>query len=204
MDDYALVMSILSRNLGEGVREFPPREPAFIEKPSMASMYSESRPTQSARPSPILPEKIFETLKFNFQFDGVVINLMEGKLAKANRFVKSIKFLANSESYLDQSSGLACFGIYFLSVKGTQLNNGTLSLSIVLCNIQLDDTRSSNRSKIRQYLSCKDWDEVKSRKAIIVETCQNEPNYMVDVTAIIKENDIFGNLHRSSIYQILC
>ncbi|XP_030555732.1 vacuolar protein sorting-associated protein 13 [Drosophila novamexicana] len=181
MDDYALVMSILSRNLGEGVREFPPREPAFIEKPSMASMYSESRPTQSARPSPILPEKIFETLKFNFQFDGVVINLME-----------------------DQSSGLACFGIYFLSVKGTQLNNGTLSLSIVLCNIQLDDTRSSNRSKIRQYLSCKDWDEVKSRKAIIVETCQNEPNYMVDVTAIIKENDIFAEVRVRSFDLIVC
>lgn len=90
---------------------------------------------------------------------------------------------------------MACFGIYYLSVKGTKLNNGTLSVSVVLCNIQLDDTRSSNKSKIRQYLSCKNWDAEKSKKDRILDTCQKEVwNYMVDITAIIKEDDVFGNM----------
>lgn len=88
--------------------------------------------------------------------------------------------------YLAEDQGLARFGIYFLSVKGVQLNSGTLKTSIVLCNIQLDDTRDSNKSKIRQYLSCKDWQKS-------VETCVTEQKYMVDVTAIMNPTETFGN-----------
>lgn len=87
--------------------------------------------------------------------------------------------------FLAENQGLARFGIYFLSVKGVQLNNGTLKTSIVLCNIQLDDTRESNKSKIRQYLSCKDWQKS-------VETCVTEQKYMVDVTAIMNPTETFG------------
>jgi len=169
MDDYALVMSILNRNLSEGNAEFPPEDTQVQDNKPRVLPQSEIRRTRSTTASTTATpaEKVYEKLKFNFQFDGVIINLMEG-----------------------DDRGLACFGIYFLSVKGTQLNNNTLSTSIVLCNIQLDDTRVNSKGKIRQYLSCKNWN--KTDKSELLEMCAKEPTYMVDITAIIKENDTFG------------
>lgn len=79
-DDYALVMLVLNRNLNEGLEEFPPSE----EAPQEAQVRPERRNSRAGRlsrtvqVSPIR-EKIHESIKFNFQFDGVVINLMEGK-----------------------------------------------------------------------------------------------------------------------------
>lgn len=91
-----------------------------------------------------------------------------------------------------EDEGLARFGVYFLSVKGSKLDNGTLSTSVVLCNIQVDDTRKNTKTKIRQYLSRKDWVEPKLKTEEIIDACYNELNFMVDMTAIIKENDTFG------------
>ncbi|XP_062132408.1 intermembrane lipid transfer protein Vps13 isoform X1 [Drosophila sulfurigaster albostrigata] len=179
MDDYALVMSILNHNLSEGNAEFPPEEVKAPEKPLPEAR--RTRTTEDRVQSLITPvvEKVYEKLKFNFQFDGVTINLMEA-----------------------EDRGLACFGIYFLSVKGTQLNNNTLSTSIVLCNIQLDDTRPGSKGKIRQYLSCKNWNI--SDKNEIIEACKKDPTYMVDVTAIIKENDTFAEVRVRGFDLIVC
>ncbi|KAH8307603.1 hypothetical protein KR044_004766 [Drosophila immigrans] len=181
MEDYALVMAILNHNLSEGNAELPD-EVTAPEKPREAS--ADSKRPQSAVDratvaiAPVV-EKVYEKLKFNFQFDGVIINLMEA-----------------------EDRGLACFGIYFLSLKGTQLNNNTLSVSIVLCNIQLDDTRPNNKSKIRQYLSCKNWNN--SDRNEMLEVCKTDPNYMVDVTAIIKENDTFAEVRVRGFDMIVC
>ncbi|XP_034479091.1 vacuolar protein sorting-associated protein 13 isoform X2 [Drosophila innubila] len=181
MDDYALVMSILNRNLSEGNAEFPPEDTQVQDNKPRALPQSEIRRARSTTASTIAKpaEKVYEKLKFNFQFDGVIINLMEG-----------------------DDRGLACFGIYFLSVKGTQLNNNTLSTSIVLCNIQLDDTRVNTKGKIRQYLSCKNWN--KTDKSELIDMCAKEPTYMVDITAIIKENDTFAEVRVRSFDLIVC
>ncbi|TDG48268.1 hypothetical protein AWZ03_005223 [Drosophila navojoa] len=183
MDDYALIMSILNKNLREGLNEFPLKEVEIKQPPSHTVQRTGTlvEPSGSVQISDD-PLKVCESLKINFQFDGVIINLME-----------------------EENEGLACFGIYYLSVKGTKLNNGTFSVSVVLCNIQLDDTRSSNKSKIRQYLSCKNWDAEKSKKNKILETCQKEVwNYMVDITAIIKEDDVFAEVRVRSFDLIVC
>lgn len=60
-----------------------------------------------------------------------------------------------------------------------------MNTSIVLCNMQLDDTRPNLTSKIRQYLSCKDWQKN-------VDVCFTEHKYMVDLTAIMNANETFG------------
>ncbi|XP_017837309.1 vacuolar protein sorting-associated protein 13 isoform X2 [Drosophila busckii] len=181
-NDYALVMSILNRNLTEGQDEFPPDKDFDAAKPAAAAVPSstsiDSRPSSHAVSS---EAKVYETLKFNFQFDGVIINLMEA-----------------------ENQGLARFGIYFLSVKGTKLSNNTLSTSTVLCNIQLDDTRPNTKSQIRQYLSRKDWTQPKFDTDEIIDACYNERNYMVDVTAIIKENDIFAEVRVNGFELIVC
>ncbi|KMY92020.1 vacuolar protein sorting-associated protein 13 [Drosophila simulans] len=181
-DDYALVMLVLNRNLNEGLEEFPPSE----EAPQQAQVRPERRNSRAGRLSRTVQvspkrEKIHESIKFNFQFDGVVINLMEG-----------------------EGAGLARFGIYFLSVKGTKLDNGTLSTSVVLCNIQMDDMRSNSKSQIRQYLSRKDWVQPKLDTDDIIDACYNERNFMVDVTAIIKEDDTFAEVRVRGFDLIVC
>ncbi|XP_016940577.3 intermembrane lipid transfer protein Vps13 [Drosophila suzukii] len=181
-DDYALVMNILNHNLNEGLDEFPPSEEAPVEqkyRPERRNSYGERTPrTIEATPK---REKIHESIKFNFQFDGVVINLMEA-----------------------EDAGLARFGIYFLSIKGTKLDNNTLSTSVVLCNIQMDDMRQNTNSQIRQYLSRKDWVQPKMDTDEIIDACYNERNFMVDVTAIIKEDDTFAEIRVRGFDLIVC
>lgn len=200
MADYGLVMSILNKNLSEGSHEFPPvpEERKVPEVPVRSGNYQTRNPSFIMAPSNMdnMPatSKAYDKLKFSFQFDGVTINLLEGNISHWTRTLASVTYYIYIFVYfLAENQGLARFGIYFLSVKGVQLNNGTLKTSIVLCNIQLDDTRESNKSKIRQYLSCKDWQKS-------VETCVTEQKYMVDVTAIMNPTETFGNNIRQIIH----
>lgn len=90
MADYALVMAILNKNLAEGVDEFPPME---FEEPVQPQVQVVEAHRGSGLNFPVDSTRwttehlmvatrsglIYDTLKFNFQFDGVVINLLEGK-----------------------------------------------------------------------------------------------------------------------------
>ncbi|KAH8253644.1 hypothetical protein KR032_006328 [Drosophila birchii] len=180
-DDFALVMLVMNYNLSEGLDEFPPNEDVPQAKPKTPERRL-SRVDRQTRGS-ILPtnEKIIEAIKFNFQFDGVIINLME-----------------------TEDEGLARFGIFFLSLKGTKLDNGTLSTSVVLCNIQVDDTRKNSKTQIRQYLSRKDWADKKMGTDEIIDACYSDRNFMVDMTAIVKENDTFAEVRVRSFDLIVC
>lgn len=79
MDDYALIMSILNKNLNEGLAEFPPNEVEIKVPPSHIAQRTgtnaESGASVQISDDPL---KVCESLKLNFQFDGVIINLMEG------------------------------------------------------------------------------------------------------------------------------
>lgn len=44
--------------------------------------------------------------------------------------------------------GLASFGIHFLSLKGCKLVDESMSASIVLCDVQLDDIRPDRQKFI--------------------------------------------------------
>ena len=64
--------------------------------------------------------------------------------------------------------------------------------------MQIDDTRSKSKSQITKYLCRKEW-HTTNVEAInplgvneVTNECRHEQNYMVDVTAIIKEEDTFG------------
>lgn len=105
---------------------------------------------------------------------------------------------------------MACFGIYFFSARGSQLIDGTLSTHLVLCNIQIEDTRENTTSKITKYLCRKDWHEPydsmdvvnPNSAAQVYKDCRTEQNYMLDLTAIIKENDTFGKSSKFVTYFI--
>lgn len=53
--------------------------------------------------------------------------------------------------FVDRNEGLATFGIHFLSVKGQKLVDESLSASVVLCDVQLDDTRPDRQNNITRY-----------------------------------------------------
>ncbi|XP_039957880.1 vacuolar protein sorting-associated protein 13 [Bactrocera tryoni] len=204
MEDYAVIMAILNRNLSEGADEFPPVEeperPQTPKSPDLRAQDSKGdvesatgSSTAKRKVSAVVsatntPQKstVHVQMKFSFLFDGVVINLL-----------------------LNNEEGLARFGLYFLSLKGNKLVNGTLNTSIVLCNIQIDDTRKSNQSPIKKYLCRKDWNESQLHKqteptADMIDACKTELNYMLDLTASIKEDDIFAEVRVSSFDLILC
>lgn len=91
MPDYALVMAILNKNLTEGVDEFPPLEvdePVHTQAPVATARGVEQYPVDSNRWTTehlmvtVTSGQIYDKMKFNFQFDGVVINLLEGKYFK--------------------------------------------------------------------------------------------------------------------------
>lgn len=63
-------------------------------------------------------QKVHTFLQFAFQMDSIVLNL-----------------------FTHENQGLASFGIHFLSLKGYKLADESLSASIVLLDMQLDDTR---------------------------------------------------------------
>ena len=122
--------------------------------------------------------------------DGVVLNLMSGV-----------------------NEGLVLFGLYIISLKGTKLVDETLTTNIVLCNMQLDDTRPHNTSEITKYLCRKDWSALElekdmrnyeSKEAEIDERLVTDTQYMLDVTAVIKQNDTVANVRISSFDLILC
>lgn len=72
----------MNNNLSEGLAEFPPKEEP-IKEPIKAPSERPSRVVKSSRiVAQPRTQKVHESLKFNFQFDGVVINLMEGKIKK--------------------------------------------------------------------------------------------------------------------------
>lgn len=204
MDDYGLIMSILNRNMNEGANEFPnlAAAPASSSQTPKSPFASPQRTPQDSpakkavdqlkdkmRLKKIEREKISEQFKFNFQFDGVVINLMA-----------------------DVDQGLARFGMYVLSLRGTKLMDETLTTNIVLCNMQLEDTRPSNGSEIKKYLCRKGWlnEEMNGNlesptgEGDSAKKCKEDSNYMLDVTAVIKQNDTVAKVRISSFDLILC
>ena len=190
MDDYALIMSILNRNMKEGLNEFPAvvteshPKPGVVPKTPLDSPARKGGDQSADKLRPKVPhqDKISEQFKFNIQLDGVVLNLMSGV-----------------------NEGLARFGLYVISLKGTKLVDETLTTNIVLCNMQLDDTRPHNTSEITKYLCRKDWSALElekdmrnyeSKEAEIDEKLVTDTQYMLDVTAVIKQNDTVVNIRR--------
>lgn len=54
--------------------------------------------------------------------------------------------------FLAPGQGLASFGIHFLSLKGCKLVDESMSASIVLCDVQLDDIRPDRQKFITKFV----------------------------------------------------
>lgn len=125
MKDHQLILSILNKNFAEGSDVYEPAEVEEVsEEKEVKSIESEATVKQVSSTS-CEPKSVYEQIRFNFQFDGVIINL-----------------------FMNDKTPFAKFGIYFFSLKGKQFDNGVLTTSIVLVDMQLDDLRPTSHGKI--------------------------------------------------------
>lgn len=100
-------------------------------------------------------KKIDTFLQFSFQMDSIVLNLFT-----SNENLSTLSWIAAHFTYnnfsifspLAPTHGLASFGIHFLSLKGCKLVDESMSASIVLCDVQLDDIRPDRQNFITKFV----------------------------------------------------
>lgn len=166
-------MDILNRNLKEGASERNVIRPGDALAIEADVTKSESTDTQALVKSSETKEsssgeQVATFLKFAVTLDSLVINL-----------------------YTDQDVGLATCGIYVLSVKGSILANGAINVSLILYDIQLDDTREERKNTLNRYMGRKNNRE------------EDEQKTMLDITCSLKGNSTFADVRISGFDLII-
>ncbi|KAL5288954.1 hypothetical protein ACFFRR_009268 [Megaselia abdita] len=187
MKDHQLILSILNKNLSEGADIYIPSEIEEVseEKDEVRSITEDLTTVKQVKETSAEPKTVFEQIRFNFQFDGAIINL-----------------------FMNDKTPFAKFGIYFLSLKGKQFDNGGLTTSIVLVDMQLDDLRPTSQGKITRYM-CRKESELESSALdasvqSLTTTSKKHPQHMLDLTANIQPTEIFAELRISGFDLIIC
>ncbi|EAL40459.3 AGAP005082-PA [Anopheles gambiae str. PEST] len=204
--DYSVIMQILSKNMTEGQEEF--KKPVKIEKsptsPQAKSNWTAVAKKAAAKPfgvdmaqlkasenkpsdKPLEPAKVDTFLKFSFQVDSINIKL----------------FTAPGE-------GLAGFEVFYLSLQGRKLTDGSLNTAIVLCDIRLDDIRPNRENMLTRLMERRSQES--SMDLSSVKDCDEEPpessmafplRSMINITFNMKESDMFADVKVSSFNLIL-
>uniref|UniRef100_A0A182TV09 Vacuolar protein sorting-associated protein 13 n=1 Tax=Anopheles melas TaxID=34690 RepID=A0A182TV09_9DIPT len=191
--DYSVIMQILSKNMTEGQEEFKkPRNQTgrqWLKRQrlnhcvDMAQLKaSENKPSDK----PVEPAKVDTFLKFSFQVDSINIKL----------------FTAPGE-------GLAGFEVFYLSLQGRKLTDGSLNTAIVLCDIRLDDIRPNRENMLTRLMERRSQES--SMDLSSVKDCDEEPESslafplrsMINITFNMKESDMFADVKVSSFNLIL-
>lgn len=107
------------------------------------------------------------------------------------------------------NEGLARFGLYYLSLNGQNLVDGSMSTSIVLCDVNLDDTRPNREGKITRFMERRErevtvnLDVPGSSTSMELRQKEQEEKSMIDVTFRMKENEMFADVKVFSFNLIL-
>ncbi|XP_055538544.1 intermembrane lipid transfer protein Vps13 isoform X2 [Wyeomyia smithii] len=217
--DYSVIMQILSKNMTEGQDEFKklaiktqksPTSPQIINyTTSNADNYAldgksnwstvakkaTAKPfgvdvavlkaKQETIPKDPVKQKVDVFLKFSFQVDSINIKL----------------FTAPGE-------GLAAFEIFYLSLQGNKLTNGSLNTAVILCDIRLDDIRPNRENMLTRLMERR---SNKHSKISIASRSDDDETIalmaplhsMIDVTFNMEENEMFADVKVSSFNLIL-
>lgn len=105
--------------------------------------------------------------------------------------------------------GLACFGLYYLSLNGQNLVDGSMSTSIVLCDVHLDDTRPNREGKITRFMERREKGSTLNLVEAGPSSAPEQTRSMIDVTFRMEANDMFGeySFHNTCAFmseRILC
>lgn len=91
------------------------------------------------------------------------------------------------------NEGLARFGLYYLSLNGRNLVDGSMSTALVLCDVHLDDTRPNREGKITRFMERRERGSMANlMEAGPSTSIDHNTRSMIDVTFRMKDNDMFG------------
>lgn len=109
-----------------------------------------SAPSDAA-PSSKEKKDVAKFLQYSFQMDSIILNLFTGifRFCLKKYMIVLISLLSDFKA---PNEGLASFGIHFLSLKGHKLVDESMSASVVLCDVQLDDIRPGRQNLITKYV----------------------------------------------------
>lgn len=86
--------------------------------------------------------------RFKWTASFSTCSLVNFTFASRNELIVLISLFLHFEA---PNEGLASFGIHFLSLKGHKLVDESMSASVVLCDVQLDDIRPGRQNLITKY-----------------------------------------------------
>ena len=92
-----------------------------------------------------------------------------------------------------------------LSLNGQTLVDGSLSTSIILCDVNLDDTRPNREGKISRFMERREREVVNCDmpSSSTSADVREEMKSMIDVTFRMKENEMFADVKVFSFNLIL-
>uniref|UniRef100_A0A182SWQ1 VPS13-like middle region domain-containing protein n=1 Tax=Anopheles maculatus TaxID=74869 RepID=A0A182SWQ1_9DIPT len=144
---------------------------------------TDSKSTQAKQPE---AAKVDTFLKFCFQVDSINIKL----------------FTAPGE-------GLAGFEVFYLSLQGRKLTDGSLNTAIVLCDIRLDDIRPNRENMLTRLMERRSQETSLDRPSVKEYEDESESSMtsplrsMINITFNMKESDMFADVKVSSFNLIL-
>uniref|UniRef100_A0A2M4CVW7 Putative vacuolar protein n=1 Tax=Anopheles darlingi TaxID=43151 RepID=A0A2M4CVW7_ANODA len=202
--DYSVMMQIISKNMTEGKDEFEKKTSmekyptSFQAKPNWSSVAKKATtkpfgvditqlitPDNKTTGKPLEPGKIETTLKFNFQIESITIKL-----------------------FTAPGQGLAVFEIYYLSLYGRKLTDDSLNTTIILCDIRLDDIRPNRENMLTRLMERRTNEtsentENQKQFDMAAYSSMGSHRSMINITLIMKKNDVFADILVSSFTLIL-
>ncbi|XP_031777535.1 vacuolar protein sorting-associated protein 13 isoform X3 [Nasonia vitripennis] len=195
-EDYAMIMSTLSENLGESFEDGAAVTTQSVAKVDRKSIAEEPNKTttfkadvevvkESATSSDLQEQRTVQTtIKFEFIMDSLVIELFTG----GSKMLKT----QNSPLHLPENS-LAKFGLTYLALKGRMFTDGLLATSILLMNCTLDDTRHNRQGSLVRIMER--TTEVPKLENLGQDEAGVKPvRSMLDVTVRKGPNDMFADV----------
>ncbi|XP_058837903.1 intermembrane lipid transfer protein Vps13 isoform X2 [Topomyia yanbarensis] len=213
--DYSVIMQILSKNMTEGQDEFK-RPPVKTEK-SPSSPQIINYTTSNADNYALDGKTNWSTVAKKatakpFGLDVVALKTQQEASAKEKQASKQkidtfLKFSFQIDSiniklYTAPGVGLAAFEIFYLSLQGKKLTDGSLNTAVILCDIRLDDIRPNRQNMLTRLMERRSSDmriSIASRSDDEETATLMAPLHsMIDITFNMKENDMFADVKVSS------
>ncbi|XP_058466266.1 intermembrane lipid transfer protein Vps13 isoform X2 [Malaya genurostris] len=218
--DYSVIMQILSKNMTEGQDEF--KKPVAKTEKSPSSPQIINYTTSNADNYAIDGKTNWSTVAKKatakpFGVDVVALKTQQETSTKEKQSTKQkidtfLKFSFQIDSiniklFTAPDEGLAAFEIFYLSLQGKKLTDGSLNTAVILCDIRLDDIRPNRQNMLTRLMERRSSDvriSIASRSDDDETAALLAPLHsMIDITFNMKENDMFADVKVSSFNLIL-
>ncbi|KAG8245006.1 hypothetical protein J6590_012373 [Homalodisca vitripennis] len=192
--DYTMILSIITQNLSEvpyTVEIVPSTpEPAFAISTATNINLNESKRSPRTRAKMLKAKEDHKVVKhdetgpvkvviqLNFTMDSLIVDLFK----YADVQDETVSFSSNTAT-----NGLARFTLQVLSVKTRMMSDDSLTVSALLLDCLLDDTRPSQEGKICRYMERKP-DHVSAQQH---RSSGSNTRWMLDITFQQSPSTIF-------------